>query len=142
MIIKPFSNNFSVNSPLTGQPFLRNGQCCGGQGTNTSFQDVTTFREDYCNPTNQSGRRKQFEPPQPASVIHKNNCFLKLEGSLTQNTYKPPSTSGGHADESQYLHRQAGCMNKTNFHMSADKRLETHHTTNQVTLPAAWKVPS
>ena len=23
-------------------------------------------------------------------------------------------------------------MNKTNFHMSADRRLETHHTTNQV----------
>ena len=83
MIIKPFSNNFTVNSHLTGQPFLRNGQCCTGQaGTNTSFEDVTTFREDYCNPSNPSGRRKQFEPPQPASVIHKNNCFLKLEGEL------------------------------------------------------------
>ena len=74
---------FNGKSPLTGQPFLTKSP--------TVFEDVTTFRAHYTALPLESCRRKPVEPLPPASVIHKNSCYLKMQGSLTQNTYKPPA---------------------------------------------------
>ena len=70
------------NSPLTGQPYLTRNSA--------TFEDVTTFQQDYTALLVESCRRKPVEPLPPASVIHKNFPYLTMQGSLTQNTYKPP----------------------------------------------------
>ena len=120
-------------SPLTGQPFL---------GTSANFENVTTFRQDYTALALETRRRKSFEPLPPASVIHKNACYLKMHGSLTQNTYKPPPLLKakelhlGKGEEKSPKSEDSlrGIPNKmfaTNFHLNADRRLDTHCTTNQ-----------
>ena len=140
-------NAVGGNSPLTGQPFLTNSVA-------TNFEDVTTFRQDYTALPLESCRRKPVEPLPPASVIHKNSCYLKLHGSLTQNTYKPPNVLSTDKDahtgqEGGDRSRDCGATHKrmpnkmfaTNFHLNADRRLDSHCTTNQEGFPPIVAAP-
>lgn len=131
-------------SPLTGQPFLR---------SSANFEKVTTFRQDYTAQPLETSRRKSFEPLPPASVIHKNACYLKMHGSLTQNTYKPPPVLKakelhlGKGEEKSTksedsLRSIPNKMFATNFHLSADRRLDTHCTTNQEGFPPLVPQPA
>ena len=124
-------------SPLGGQPYSKSAG---------KFEDVTTFRQDYTALPLESCRRKPMEPLPPASVIHKNSCYLKMQGSLTQNTYKPPNTFGEReaiVEEGKKGTTENGGMSKrlpnkmfaTNFHLNADRRLDQHCTTNQEGFP-------
>ena len=70
-----------TNSPhvLTGQLFPRP----------TSMRPmVTTVRSDYRPPPSGLSRAKAIHPPVPASVLHKVACFINMQGSLTQSTYR------------------------------------------------------
>ena len=131
------ANIFNAKSPLTGQPFLTK--------TPAAFEDVTTFREHYPALSLASCRRKPVEPLPPASVIHKNSCYLKMHGSLTQNTYKPPAVykykdlqcregEGGdrRLNEADTSSKR---MFATNFQLNADRRLDAHCTTTQEGFP-------
>ena len=124
-------------SPLAGQPCARNSG---------KFEDVTTFRQDYTALPLESCRRQPVEPLPPASVIHKNSCFLKMQGSLTQNTYKPPNSfrekeagldggKDGRGEGSGSSKQVPNKMFATNFHLNADRRLDQHCTTNQEGFP-------
>ena len=132
------------NSPLTGQPFLTRNSA--------TFEDVTTFRQDYTALLVESCRRKPVKPLPPASVIHKNFPYLTMQGSLTQNTYKPPKvlTSKdlqlGQGEEGQTecdrsSKRMPNKMFATNFHLNADRRLDTHGTTTQEGFPPLVPAP-
>ena len=127
---------FNAKSPLTGQPFLTK--------TPAAFEDVTTFREHYPALSLASCRRKPVEPLPPASVIHKNSCYLKMHGPLTQNTYKPPAMyknkdlkcrEGEGARRSNEPDTSSKRMFATNFQLNADRRLDTHCTTTQEGFP-------
>ena len=125
---------FNGKSPLTGQPFLTKSPA--------AFEDVTTFREHYPALPLASCRRKPVEPLPPASVIHKNSCYIKMQGSLTQNTYKPPVVRKN--DDLQEEERE-GRLNEpdtsskrmfaTNFQLNADRRLDALCTTTQEGFP-------
>ena len=123
---------FNGKSPLTGQPFLTKSP--------TVFEDVTTFRAHYTALPLESCRRKPVEPLPPASVIHKNSCYLKMQGSLTQNTYKPPAAhKSKDLEYGEGLSKEPDTSSKrmfaTNFQLNADRRLDTHSTTNQEGFP-------
>ena len=127
----------NTKSPLTGQPFLTK--------TPAAFEDVTTFREHYTALPLASCRRKPMEPLPPASVIHKNSCYLKMQGSLTQNTYKPPAVhknedlevdlEGAGERRTNEPDTSSKRMFATNFQLNADRRLDTHCTTTQEGFP-------
>ena len=103
------------------------------------LDEFTTFRKDYKAPPNDFVRTKVVDPVPPASVIHKNSCYLKLQNSLTQSTYRPPNdTTPNVLQQYQNLLESdstsgmdSSRMYASHFHLSADKRLETHCTTNQ-----------
>lgn len=117
-------NSGYVRSPLTGQ-FSKN-----------SFHDATTFRSDYAVPPSGLPRRRPIEPLPPASVIPKNTQYERLNQSLTQSTYLPPNElSQKYSVFRDELPLKCNDMHKANFHISADKRLETRLTTNQVGFP-------
>jgi hypothetical protein len=129
---------FSGKSPLTGQPFLTKSPA--------AFEDVTTFREHYPALPLESCRRKPVEPLPPASVIHKNSCYLELQGSLTQNTYKPPTVNKSKdlqcregKGEGRAIASEPDTSSKrmfaTNFQLNADRRLDAHSTTHQEGFP-------
>ena len=122
---------FNGKSPLTGQPFLTK--------TPAVFDDVTTFRQDYTALPLASCRRKPMEPLPPASVIHKNSCYLKMQGSLTQNTYKPPAVFKNEDLQGEGKSNDCDTSSKrmfaTNFHLNADRRLDAHCTTAQEGFP-------
>ena len=122
-------NPGNVKSPLTGQL---------PQSSNNTFEDATTFRSDYKVPPSGLFRRKPIDPLPPAAVLPKNTCYEKLNQSLTQSTYLPPGkhyVSRASVDDKEQTVR-AMDMHKANFHISADKRLETRLTTNQTGFPA------
>lgn len=134
----------SNKSPLTGQPFLN---------TVANFENATTFRQDYRAHPLETCRRKSFEPLPPASVIHQNTCYLKMHGSLTQNTYRPPPVLKakelhlGQGEEKSsrndgILRSIPNKMFATNFHLNADRRLDTHCTTNQEGFPPLIPQPA
>ena len=122
---------FNDKSPLTGQPFLTK--------TPAAFEDVTTFRQHYTALPLASCQRKPMEPLPPASVIHKNSCYLKMQGSLTQNTYKPPTVFKNQLGEGEGKTSEPDTSSKrmfaTNFQLNADRRLDAHCTTTQEGFP-------
>ena len=134
---RPGNAVYSDNSPLTGQPFLK---------TSINFDDVTTFRQNYTAHPLQSCHRDPVKPLPPASVIHQNACYLKMQSSLTQNTYQPPTLLKGEelhlrqgeekaSGSSQSSRNVPNKVFATNFHLNADWRLDTHCTTNQEGFP-------
>ena len=129
------SGIFNGKSPLTGQPFLTKSPA--------AFEDVTTFRAHYTALPLASCRRKPAEPLPPTSVIHKNSCYLKMQGSLTQNTYKPPTVHKNKdlecGEGGEGLSKEPDTSSKrmfaTNFQLNADRRLDAHSTTNREGFP-------
>ncbi len=87
---------------------------------------ATTFRSNYQPPPPAFSRQRSIDPPAPASVIHKNGCFLRLYGSQTQNTYtyRPPARMNSKEKVSG-----SERMYATNFQIVADRRLDSHRTT-------------
>lgn len=49
---------------------------------------VTTVRKDYRPPPAHLSPTQPIHPPHPASVLHKNACFIRMPESLTQSTYR------------------------------------------------------
>ena len=81
-----------------------------------------------------------MEPLPPASVIHKNSYYLKMQGSLTQNTYKPPAEhKSKDLEYGEGLLKEPDTSSKrmfaTNFQLNADRRLDVHSTTNREGFP-------
>ena len=126
---------FNGKSALTGQPFLTKSPA--------AFEDVTTFRAHYAALPLEYCRRKPVEPLPPALVIHKNSCYLKMQGSLTQNTYKPPAVHKSKdlecGEGGEGLSKEPDTSSKrmfaTNFQLNADRRLDAHSTTNREGFP-------
>lgn len=80
-IMSARSDLSQTNSPhvLTGQLFPR---------PTSMTPMVTTVRSDYRPPPSGLSRAKAIHPPVPASVLHKDACFINMQGSLTQSTYR------------------------------------------------------
>ncbi len=75
-----------VNKVDSPRPLLEYGLSHSARAIKNSFPDKSTFKEDYCHHENSPAeRRKPCGPRQPASVVHKDSHYLKLDGELPNN---------------------------------------------------------
>ena len=103
-----------------------------------AFDDVTTFRQHYTAVPFSDCRRKLAEPLPPASVIHQSSHHLKIEKSLTQDTYTLPrleckadsfQSGAGKGQLSKYERASKQNVVSTNTHIVPDRRLDALRTT-------------